>query len=303
MGLKFGKLPPVIDKRTIPLSKILRVRFLPALPLSYDIDESLGGIQDNFVFNNSQFGDCVIAARAHQTLRFEEFEQGIQIPITDDEVVNEYFKESGGRDTGLVLLSSLKAWRKNGWKIGDKNYTIYAFASVNWGDHKEVKHCIHLLGGVNFGMQVFTEDIRQFQAGEGWHLTGQNGYFEGGHGVYSCAYRDIGNGIKSTQYLEDCKVVSYNQDGVWIMTWGKRQFATWDFWDARVDECYAIVDNRDSWLGNNSPVDLAKLDGYLHEITGQITDEPGGCIFPFIGNLVKKVRNVRTKAISKQSRI
>jgi hypothetical protein len=304
MELKLGKLPPIIDERTIPLSKILRMELLPELPTSYDLDEVLG-VNDNFMFNNSVYGDCVIAARAHQTLRFEAFEQGLQVPIADKEVIDEYFKESGGRDTGLVMLTSLKAWRNNGWKVGNKNYTIYAFASVDWHDHDQVKHCIHLLGGVNFGMMVFSADIDQFKNGEGWHLIGQNGTFEGGHGVYACKYRDterikIANLLAEQAKLNGGKtwlprpdIVGYDENGVWCMTWGVKQFMTWDFWDQRVDEAYGIVDNRDSWLGN-SPVDINKLDGYLKEITGD--GDNGGCVIPVLGNIVPILGKLIRKA-------
>lgn len=297
MELKLGKLPPVIDHRTIPLRAVLRAELLPELPAVYDIDEVLGGIDDNFVFNNSKYGDCVIAARAHQTLRFEKYEQGIQIPISDDEVVGEYFEQTGGRDTGLILLTSIKDWRNDGWEVGGKNYTIYAFASVDWPDHEEVKHCIHLLGGVNFGMRVYQTDMDQFHAGEGWHLTDDNGAFKGRHGVYACQYRDINNGIESVKYPDSSKVVSYSQDGVWAMTWGRKQFMTWDFWDARVDEAYGIVDNKNKWQPD-SALDVEKLDAYLQEITAG-NEEPNLC--PIANGIVKGL-NTMSMGLGRHSR-
>jgi len=266
---KLGKLPAVIDKRTITLSSILREELLPPLPETYDIDTALDGIEDNFMYNNSKYGDCVIAARAHQTLRFEKFEQTTQIPITDQEVIDQYFKETGGADRGLVLLSSLKSWRNEGWTAAGKHYTIYAYASVDWKNHDQVKHCIHLLGGVNFGMRVYQTDMDQFQAGEEWQLTGNDGRLLGGHGVYLYAY-------------------SYDNWGLWCMTWGKRVKMTWDFWDARIDEAYGIVDNKNHWMEHDSPVDVELLDSYLDEITAD-NPQPPGCLFAFL-NLFKRLR-------------
>ncbi len=255
--LMFGKLPAKVDKRTIRLSSILVKKLLPDLPESYDIDKELGGIVDNNMYANDQYGDCVMAARAHQTLRFEKFEQNKLLSITDKEVINEYLEESGGLDVGLYLLNSLKAWRKNGWMVGSKTYCIYAFASVDWKNHDEVKYCIHLLGGVNFGVKIYQADIDQFESGEGWHLTGKDGSFLGGHGVYAFCWFDV---------------VGYDDNGLICMTWGKRQHIKWDWWDARVDESYGIVDNRDDWV-ENSPVDVKKLDAYLDEITGDGDNE------------------------------
>ena len=274
MELKLGKLPAKIDARTIQLKDILRLKLLPDLPSSYNIDEALGGIEDDRMFANDKYGDCVIAARAHQTLRFEKFEQEVLLPITDQEVIDQYFKESGGLDSGLYLLDSLKEWRKNGWTVGGKVYTIYAFASVDWKDHDEVKHCIHLLGGINFGMKVYQRDIDQFNAGESWHLTGEDGSYKGGHGVY------------------DYEFIDADDNGVTCMTWGKRQRITWDFWDARIDEAYGIVDNRDEWLGDGSPVDVEKLDGYLKEITAGNEPEstcPFARGYAGFGNLIARL--------------
>ena len=269
MELKLGKLPAKVDKRTIKLSSIIRKKLLPDLPVSYNVDESLGGIDDDRMFANDRYGNCVIAARAHQTFRFEKFEQKKQIPITDQEVIDQYKEETGGgpgwEQRGLYILNSLKTWRKDGWKVGGKGYTIYAFASVNWKNHDEVKHCIHLLGGVNFGMLVYQSDMEQFKLGKDWELGPSSGSFLGGHGVYLYAYQYKHN---------DCPhcVFGWNEDGLLCMTWGKRQKMSWEFWDARVDEAYGIVDDRNKWMGN-SPVDVKELDKQLKEITGESQKE------------------------------
>lgn len=275
MEYKLGKLPPKIDRRTIKLSKILKA--LPPPPEAHNIDNALNGIEDDFMFNNSQYGDCVIAARAHQTLRFEKFEQGKQIVITDQEVIHEYKEQTGGPDTGLVLLYSLKDWKNDGWIVGGKRYKIYAFASVDWKDHDEVKNCIHLLGGVNFGMRVYSKDLEQFKNDEVWSLTGDSGSLKGGHGVY---------------------VYSYDTEGLVCMTWGKRQRMTWDFWDARVDEAYGIVDNVDPWI-EDSELDVERLNGYLQEITEGRGEGNIGCLtqifFPawYIVKLLRECRKMK----------
>lgn len=255
MNLRLGKLPAKLDKRTILLENILRLRVLPPTPEAYDIDR-MWGVYDNKMFANDSLGCCVISSRAHQTLRFEKFEQSKLIDIKDDEVIQEYFRESGGLDTGLYMLDSLKHWRNDGWEIGNDIYSIYAFASVDYCDIEAVKQCIHLLGGVNLGMILFQNDMEQFEAGKDWALTPTPGKLLGGHAIYLCAY---------------------DKDSVTCMTWGKRQRMSWDFLIGRSDEAYGIVDNRDDWLGNDSPVDINKLDGYLDEITGN--EEPSNCQF------------------------
>jgi hypothetical protein len=109
---KLGKAPARRDKRNLKFAAILRTPVV--LPDEYDFDVLHLGVPTP-MFGNDRFGDCVIAGRAHQTLRFELIEQKELISISENDVVNEYFKETGGPDEGLVVLSSLKSWRSQGW--------------------------------------------------------------------------------------------------------------------------------------------------------------------------------------------
>ena len=112
---KLGKAAAKKDERNLKLATLLKAG--PALPSSYDFDTTHAGIPTP-MFADDDNGDCVIAGRAHQTLRFEDIEQGSVLMILDKDVLKEYHKETGGPDTGLVVLDSLKLWRKKGWKVG-----------------------------------------------------------------------------------------------------------------------------------------------------------------------------------------
>ena len=118
---KLGKASVKKDKRNLMLATLLKAG--PVLPASYDFDTTHPHIATP-MFGNDTLGDCVMAGRAHQTLRFEDIEQNKVITITDKDVTREYFKETGGGDTGLVVLNSLKLWRSKGWKAGKKTYKI-----------------------------------------------------------------------------------------------------------------------------------------------------------------------------------
>ena len=97
---KLGKAPAKRDPRNLKFAAILKA---PAkLPTEYDFDLKHPGIPTP-MFGNDHYGDCVIAGRAHQTLRFELLEQNKKLQITDAEVLREYKKETGGPDTGLVV--------------------------------------------------------------------------------------------------------------------------------------------------------------------------------------------------------
>src|SRR5882762_9392904 len=106
---KLGKAPCKRDKRNLMFAAILRAKV--KVPKEYDFDLKHAGIPTP-MFGNDTYGDCVIAGRAHQTLRFELIEQGSKIGIADADVVREYLKETGGADSGLVVLDSLNEWRQ-----------------------------------------------------------------------------------------------------------------------------------------------------------------------------------------------
>lgn len=224
MELKLGKLPVRIDNRTIKLSSVFKKELLPPLPDKYNIDNTLEGLIDNRVFANDIWGNCVIAGRAHQTLRFEAFEQRIcSYPITDDEVVNEYLKETNGLDTGLIMLNSINLWRKEGWIAADKEHNIYAFASVSFRNTNEVKYCIYLLYGAYAGILLPESAKSQFENGELWHVVlGPDSYpgSWGGHCFTGDTKIPLLNGTEIT--LKDL-AENYNNKEFWVYSLDENQ--------------------------------------------------------------------------------
>ena len=170
MSLKLGKLEPKLDLRTLSFKFVLENITLPPIPEVYDIDDDCLKVNIPLsLFGNDRYGDCVIAFRANQTLRFEQYSQNKVLPITTNDCINQYWKEeaeeSGASncalinflsgkgwnshpDRGLVVLDSLNSWRKDGWKLSDgKTYKIYAFAKLNIQHHEELKYAVTLLSG------------------------------------------------------------------------------------------------------------------------------------------------------------
>ena len=269
---------PLIDFRTIPFRAILRLSKLPPLEVEWDAHDAVGGLVDNRMFANDQYGCCVISSFAHTTLTFEKFEQGVVIPITDQEVIDEYLRQSGGRDTGLYITLAMKEWRNTGWTAAGQYHSIYAYASVDPLDHSQVMYSIQLLNGCYFGMQVYERDIEQWRNGEPWHLTGNNGAFLGGHAVYAYRYNNL-NMLPTLRSCDGRLNYCSPVPGIWGMTWGTEQFMTWDFWNARCIQAYAVVDNKDKWVDNEA-VNIPLWESYLKEITGTDPNDNPGCSNP-----------------------
>jgi len=191
--------------------------------------------------------NCVIAGRANHTYRFEGGEQKKVIDISDDDVISEYFKESGGADSGLYFLDSLKCWR-NGWLAGGNQYSIYAFAQINQKNIEETKAAINWLNGayVGIALPISAQSQLIWSVVEG--PNSEPGSW-GRHAVYIPWY--------IPGYMICC-------------TWGVWIKMTNEFFLKYCDEAFAVVDNRDAFL-ENSPIDVEALDNYLHIITGGIS--------------------------------
>jgi hypothetical protein len=189
---KLGKRPAKRDRRNLTLKSILRAPV--KIPDEYDFDTSHSGVPTP-VFANDRFGDCVIAGRAHQTLRFELVEQRKVIGITDGEVVREYLLETGGRDSGLVVLDSLSRWRKRGWIAGGARYFITAYAEIDREVPNQIKRAVFTELGVGLGLSLPITAQREFEAGKPWAIVSGAGSTPGswgGHYVYVTGYTALG---------------------------------------------------------------------------------------------------------------
>lgn len=241
---KLGKAPAKKDKRNLKFAAVLRAA-PPTVPSSYDFDTSHPGIATP-MFANDTLGCCVISGRAHQTLRFEDIEQGALITITDTEVRNEYFKETGGGDTGLVVLDSLKLWRTKGWKAARKTYKISSFAEVAFTNHLEMRQAIYSDVGIGIGVELPISAQAQIQTGQPWDVTtgphSAKGSW-GGHYVY---------------------IPGYTPTGPVCVTWGRKQQMTWAWLDKYCDEAYAIFDAHNTF--KKAMIDKAQITGFIDSL-------------------------------------
>jgi hypothetical protein len=239
--VRFGKRKARRDDRNLMFAALLKAP--PVLPAEYDFDVVHHGIPTP-MFGNDEYGDCVIAGRAHQTLRFEKAEQDKLIKIGDNDVLREYFNQTGGVDSGLVVLDSLKEWRSKGWLAAKRRYKIKAFAQINRARRAEIKRAVFMDLGVGLGLSLPDAALTQFYAGKPWAVTGGKAGKpnpDNGHYVY---------------------VPGYTKSGPVCVTWGRKQQMTWPFLAKYCDEAYAIIDAIDTKKKKRA-LDGAKLDAFL----------------------------------------
>lgn len=254
-----GKLKPARDKRTLKLASILRADLPPAPPV-WDGEKPFR-ILPVPMFGNDVEGCCVIAAQAHQMLRFELTEQKAILPVSKLEasVHKEYRRQTGGEDSGLAMLDSLKVLRKRGVKVDGKTYKIEAFAQLDIekvlpGSFpsaetiQRLKNALYYLGGLQVGFNLPESAMEQFEAGTEWAVAeGAESKPKYGHAVLVTS--------------------RYDEFGPTGITWAAKQRMGWEFLAAYADEIYAVIDARDSHLGRKSPLDVAKMKRFMDAVT------------------------------------
>ena len=244
MAGKLGKLAPQFDARDLPLRALLKP--VIAFPSNYDFD-ALHPELPYPMFANDTLGCCVISGRAHQTLRFEDIEQKKVIPITDQEVIKEYYRQTGGIDSGLVVSRSLRSWRQKGWIAAAQRYYAKGYARINHKVLDEVRTGIYADVGVGIGFSVPQYAMEQIDRGLDWTIpinrTPAGDQIVGGHYVL---------------------LVAYGSDGTFTcVTWGQRQKMSAAFFTEYCDEGWAVFDAANPTAKQLNLIDFAKMDSFV----------------------------------------
>jgi hypothetical protein len=240
---RFGKHPPKIDYRTLRLGNYLKSS-LPAPPASYDVlaevYEKLRVSDPTKLFpmdGNNTLGDCTIAALAHADTVFNGL-IGEKKIMSQQACVKLYMTLTGGVDSGLKELDVLNHWQS---QPVDGNQ-ILAFIAIGVKNRTHIQQAIRLFGGVYLGFQVQANAQQEFEARKPW-IPGP--LTTDGHAVYA---------------------VSYDANGVTVLTWGNTQQATWAWWDECVDEAYAILPAQAKASDFDPGFDFAQLQADLAQV-------------------------------------
>lgn len=187
---------------------------------------------------NDLLGDCTIAAPGH-AIQVATVNTGEMVTLSDEQIIHYYESWDGyvpgdpNSDQGGVILDVLNHWRNHRGRKpngrpkhqGMSGHKLLAFCEVNPLNNRHVKKAIEQLGVLDIGIQLPIS--AQDQVGRVWDLVGDckkdPDCFPGSWGGHSVA------------------VAAYDVNGVTVITWGELQVMTWRFWNAYVDECYALL--------------------------------------------------------------
>lgn len=198
---------------------------LTSPPLSYNFDDSHPGITPQ-MYLNDRLNDCVIAARAHHTVRLAYIYGFPILNISADEISTEYDLEAGPFDLGIVLRDSLARWRDDGWKAGSVLRKIKDFigplsidgSGMRAGDAttdldlSQLKNCIIDNTGVQADLLL----------PNGISCTDRTTY------GLNTVWKDV-TLPQSSNNRHVMVLTGYDGDGPIGITWGTQQHMTWQF--------------------------------------------------------------------------
>lgn len=223
--VKLGKHPPKFDKRTLLFGKYLTAQ-LPPPPAAVDYSKPVSSWP---MMGNDKYGDCTCAAAGHM---IEEWtaNTGTEETLTDAQILKAYNHfAKGNADAGANMLDVLKYWRATG--IGSDK--INAFVQLEPQNDTEARDAINLFGNCYIGVA-----LPDFAVAPGtdflktpWVVPPQG---------------PVGNAAPNPQNGHCIPAVGYDTRNLYVVTWGDLKSMSWQFYDAYMDEAFAVLSN--DWI-------------------------------------------------------
>jgi len=224
--LKLGKKPATPDARDLKMSAYLDTATLPTPPASFGLEKL---VKVWSMLGNDQYGDCVWAGAAHETLLWDAIGHH-DVAFSDQAVLSDYSACTGfnpddpNTDQGTDMRVAASYRRKTG--IVDSSghrHKIGAYLSLAPGNLAHIELAAYLFAATGLGIQFPGSAMDQFNAGKPWDYV-PHSTIEGGHYI---------------------PIVGKDNSYLYCVTWGKVQPMTFRFFAHYADEAFGYISNED----------------------------------------------------------
>ena len=221
--LKLGKTKARPDAVKFKLAEYLDTSLLPSPPKNFGHERLVVGSWG--MLGNDQYGDCVWAGAAHETMLWNR--EGARTAIFDDQsVLSDYSAVTGfnpndpNTDQGTDMQVAASYRRKTGVRDAKgQRHLVTAYLAITPKDVEELKQAIYLYSAVGIGIEFPSTAMDQFNQGKPWTVV-KGASVEGGHYV---------------------PAVGYNSRYLYVVTWGKVQRMSWAFYKKYNDESVVYI--------------------------------------------------------------
>ena len=199
--LKRGLLPYRPDSIAFKFGDYINKAKLPTLPKTFghvtNVPPTPVGTDQRAwgMLGNDQYGDCVMAGAAHETMLWAMATKRPVPYFAADGIVQQYFQLSGGTDSGLDMTMAAK-WRRDvGLTDGHgRVHKVKAYTEVNNVD--DLLMAAYLFGAAGLGLEMPDSAERQFRQGHVWDEIDEEP--SGGHYVPVMGLNRAGNIVLNT---------------------------------------------------------------------------------------------------------
>lgn len=216
--MKLGKLPFIPKEKDFKYNNY-RGTTLPPIPATFG-HQSL--VTDWGMLGNDTLGDCVIAGACHAAMLWTA-EDSKEASFTESNAISDYSGACGynpndpNSDNGCYIRSVLDYQRLTGMiDANGKRHKIGAFLALDITNLLEVLEAIYLFSVVKIGIQFPASAMDQFNNGQPWTVV-PGSPIEGGH---------------------DVEIVGVDPDWLYVITWGKVQQMSVEFFKTYCDEAW-----------------------------------------------------------------
>jgi hypothetical protein len=224
--VKTGRLPYVHDSRTFDLSDYLKQENLEQVPDEYNWGKNI--LPDKWgTLGNLKINNCTCASAGHLIMSWTSNIGKLHRPTTKSIIdayseVTGYNPETDGMGEPIEAIKVLKHWRKKG--IDGRK--ISAFVKLAFKNKEQLKQAIYLYGGTYIGINLPKSAEKQYYENKKWTVP------RGGL---------TGDGEPGTWLGHALIITGYKKNELRAVSWGKEIIMTMDFWEAYVDEAYAVL--------------------------------------------------------------
>lgn len=218
---KLGKQSPKRDPRTFQLGSYLKPA-ITAPPATQDWTTKVKAPWE--MMGNDTYGDCTCAAAGHMVMTWTA-NQSKEVVVPTPDIIKFYDHFSGGNpDAGANMLDVLNYWRRRGLD----SHKITAFMALQPRSHVEAQDAINLFGACYIGVA-----LPDFAVPAGvdfltipWQVPPQG---------------PVGNAAPDPNNGHCIPAFAYDQHNLYVVTWGAVKSMSWEFYDAYMDEAYAVL--------------------------------------------------------------
>ena len=222
MARYLGKLPAKPDQRTLKLATYLG-KGAPPPPPEVTWNRPIPNLGWGMMGNDTH-SNCTCAAAGHM-IRQWTANTGKEVVLPDATILGFYdFFSDGDPHRGADMLAVLRRWRKEG--VGD--HKIEAFVALALRDEKELRQAVYLFGSAYIGLALpdFAVIPGVEQETIPWVVPAKG---------------PIGDAKPDLTHGHCVPVVAYDEQQLYVVTWGCLKPMSWDFYHAYTEEAFTVL--------------------------------------------------------------